>query len=77
MSARLESLLDADRRAECLRNDEAMRTVTRAELALNTRRFARTAGEAFKDATYSDPIEPHIAPPLWQRITLFFRRRFS
>lgn len=69
MSYYLSQLEGADRRAECDRNDAATQ--------LNTRRFARTAGEAFKDATYSDPIEPHIAPPLWQRITLFFRRRFS
>ena len=40
------------------------------------RRHPRSLADAFPDVRAS-AIEPHIAPPMWKRIELFFRRRFA
>lgn len=82
MSAMLNSLLDSERRQDCERNDMALRTMTRAHLQMRsygtptTRRYARTMAEAFPDIRAA-VFEPHVAPPLWKRVELFFRRRLS
>lgn len=39
--------------------------------------FKRTVGEAFKTPEWSSGFEPHIPPSFWQRVRLFFRRRFA
>jgi hypothetical protein len=66
MSQLLDSCLDAERLAECQRNDLAMRTMTHAHLMETTRRYPRTVAEAFKGPEYSDPIE-RPEPTLLQR----------
>jgi hypothetical protein len=40
-------------------------------------RFHRTADAAFRTPTYAQGWEPHIPPPLWSRIVLFFKRNFA
>jgi hypothetical protein len=87
MSKCMESLLTHQQRAECKRHDEelalATRTVTRASLGseptLRFRglKFERTTGAAFKDASYGNAFEPHVPPPLWSRVALFFKRNFT
>lgn len=87
MSAGLESLLDPERRAQCEANDALLACCTHRCYEgrhcpnrhgfPTARRYPRTAGEAFRDASYSDPWEPHIQLPMWKRVALFLRRRFS
>jgi hypothetical protein len=40
-------------------------------------RFHRTADSAFRTPAYAQGWEPHIPPPLWSRIVLFFKRNFA
>jgi hypothetical protein len=66
MSAQLDSLLDRDRLADCLRNDIAMRTATHAHLLNNVRRYPRSMAEAFPDVR-AQAVERYV-PPLWKRV---------
>ena len=67
MSTCLDSLLDPERRAECDRNDVAMRTITHAHLMGTTRKYPRSLSEAFPDVR-AQAIEYHVAPSVWKRI---------
>lgn len=78
MSALLDSAarLDAQRAADLLANDEAMRTFTHAYGWPTVRSYPRTLAEAFP-CERAQAVEPHIAPPLLARLSLFFRRLYA
>lgn len=62
---------------ECEEGRACAERAKRDPLPFTTQRFPRTSGEAFRDDSYVLGWEPHIAPSLWQRIRLFFRRHFA
>lgn len=40
-------------------------------------RFPRSMDEAFRTPEWASGFEGHIAPPMWTRVALFFKRRFA
>lgn len=86
MSRNLESLLDPQRVADCIANDQAMRTFTRASVRYITTPSGVRIGSAYQpkppimsadhERLQAALFDPRTAKPLtgWRRILGFFWR---